>query len=61
MYREVGKDREETSEFKQCAAGPQTAPVKHLEQTQCLVWHVKMVSTTLSAAVQKLEEIIHWI
>ena len=52
----MGKDRENTFEFKASAAGPCTAPVEHLEQTQCLVWHVKMVSTLLSAPAQKLEK-----
>lgn len=47
-YEEVGKDRENTFEFKASAAGPPTAPAEHLEKTQCLVWHIKMVSTPLS-------------
>lgn len=59
-HQEVGKDRK-NAEFKASAAGPHTAPAEHLEQTQCLVGHVKMVSTPLSAAAQKLEKIIHWI
>lgn len=55
------KDRENISEFKAFDAGPHTAPLDHLEQTQHLVSHVKMVSTSLSAGAQKLEQVINWI
>lgn len=44
---EVGKDRENTFEFKAFASEPHTAPAEYLERAQFLVWHLRFPHLSL--------------